>query len=346
MTTRILRHLDALVETGLVSVVTPELEKVAAQFAVAITPPMAALIDPPDANDPIAAQFVPNARELITAPEERGDPIGDAAHSPVPGIVHRYPDRVLLKLLHTCAVYCRFCFRREQVGQGDGALNEKQLAVALDYIRAHPDIWEVILSGGDPLTLSVRRLAEIIAALNAIEHVKILRIHTRVPVVAPEQVTPDLIAALRGSKCGPKPVYMLIHCNHSRELTATARAACALLADNGIVLLSQSVLLRGVNDTPEALRDLMRAFVETRIKPHYLHHPDLARGTGHFRLPIERGQELMRALRGHLSGLCQPTYILDIPGGHGKVPVGPIYLDAGEVADYRGVTHTYPPKAD
>jgi lysine 2,3-aminomutase len=181
----------------------------------------------------------------------------------------------------------------------------------------------------------------VIGELNAIDHVKIIRIHTRVPVVQPERITPQLIAALRNSK----PVYVLLHCNHARELTNAARAACALLVEAGVPMLSQSVLLRGVNDSVEALRDLMRALVESRVKPHYLHHPDMARGTGHFRMPIAEGQALMRALRGHLSGVCQPVYILDIPGGYGKVPIGPVFAspdgEAWSIEDYLGTSHTY-----
>ncbi|MDR3448817.1 MAG: lysine-2,3-aminomutase-like protein [Alphaproteobacteria bacterium] len=316
-----LHSLDELVTAGLTPDVTPELREVAAQFSVAVTSAMVDLIDRDDAHDPIAAQFIPSIEENRVAAEELSDPIGDARHEAVPGLIHRYPDRVLLKPLHACAVYCRFCFRREQVGAGSETMKPEELRAAFDYIRAHEEIWEVILSGGDPLLLSDRRLAEIIGELNDIPHVKIIRIHTRIPVVSPERVTPELITALRGAK----PVYVLLHCNHARELTDAARAACARLVDAGIPMLSQSVLLRGINDSAEALRDLMRAFVECRVKPHYLHHPDLARGTGHFRVPLAEGQALMRALRGHLSGLCQPTYILDIPGGNGKVPISPVY---------------------
>jgi len=335
------RSLDGLVEAGLVPEATPELRTVAARFSISITPEMSALIDPLDAHDPIAAQFVPDARENITSPDDRDDPIGDEAFSKVPGIIHRYPDRVLLKLLHSCPVYCRFCFRREQVGQSGDMLKASEIRDALAYIRDHQEIWEVILSGGDPLMLSDRRLAEVVAELNDIQHVKIIRIHTRVPVVAPERITPDLISSLASKK----PVYILLHCNHARELTEQARVACARLVDAGIPLLSQSVLLRGVNNSVEALRDLMRAFVECRIKPHHLHHPDLTRGTAHFRVSIEEGQALMRGLRGHISGLCQPTYILDIPGGHGKVPLSPTYAthdtNGWTVEDYQGQKHDY-----
>ncbi len=316
------------------------LEQVAAQFAVKITPAMMDLIDPADIADPIAAQFMPSAEELFVHPEELADPISDQAFSPVEGIVHRHSDRVLLKLLHTCAVHCRFCFRREQIGAADNSLTPEVLDQAVDYIAQHSEIWEVILTGGDPLILSDRRLTDIVTRLNAITHVKIIRIHTRLPVVDPARITPELVAALKGRA----PVYVLLHCNHPRELTPDARSACARLVDGGIPMLSQSVLLRGVNDDPETLAELMRAFVENRIKPHYLHHADLARGTSHFRVPLAEGQQLLRSLRG-ISGLCQPSYILDIPGGHGKVPVGPDFArnkgDEWIVEDYRGSKHAY-----
>jgi lysine 2,3-aminomutase len=343
-----LRTAADLARAGLVPAESlPELEQVAARYAVAITPAVATLIDPADPSDPVARQFVPDAAELTLAPEERADPIGDLAHSPVEGIVHRYPDRVLLKAVHVCPVYCRFCFRREMVGpQGLGTLSSDALAGALAYIAAHGEIWEVILTGGDPLVLSPRRLSEIMAGLSAISHVKVIRFHTRVPVVEPERVDAALVAAL---KLPGKAVYVALHANHPRELTPEARAACARLVDAGIPMLSQSVLLKGVNDDPETLAALMRGFVEARIKPYYLHHPDLAPGTGHFRLSLAEGQALVRSLRGRISGLCQPTYVLDIPGGHGKAPIGPCTLDldgsGARVEDYRGRWHAYPPEA-
>jgi lysine 2,3-aminomutase len=283
---------------------------------------------------------------LLTTPEERADPIGDAAHSPVKGIVHRYPDRVLLKAVHVCPVYCRFCFRREMVGpQGDGTLAPDELSAALDYIRAHDEIWEVILTGGDPLVLSPRRLAAIMRGLSDIEHVRIVRFHTRVPVVDPDHIDDALIAALKESG---KVIYVALHANHARELAPEARAACARLIDAGMPMVSQTVLLRGINDDPKVLGDLMKAFVETRIKPYYLHHPDLAPGTSHFRLDIEEGQKIVSALRGNISGLCQPTYVLDIPGGHGKAPIGEnaVRGEGGcySVSDFRGNEHPYPPR--
>jgi lysine 2,3-aminomutase len=326
-----------------------ELDAVAARYAVALPPALAALIDRADPHDPIARQFVPDIAELDRRPEELADPIGDDAHSPVEGIVHRYPDRVLLKLTHICAVYCRFCFRRDMVGPDKPTvLTKEALARALDYIRGHKDIWEVILTGGDPLVLSARRLRAVMQDLGAIEHVKVVRIHTRIPIADPKHITRDLVRAMTASG---KATYVALHVNHARELAGEARAAVARMADSGIVLLGQSVLLKGVNDTAAALGDLMRVLVECRIKPYYLHHGDLAPGTAHLRSDIATGQDLMRNLRGRFSGLCQPTYVLDIPGGHGKSPIGPNYLEragsnGGEhflVEDYNGGRHSYPP---
>jgi lysine 2,3-aminomutase len=325
------------------------LEAVAARYAVALPPALAELIDRNDPRDPIARQFVPDAAELRVQPEELADPIGDDAHSPVDGIVHRYPDRVLLKLNAVCAVYCRFCFRREKVGPGKAKmLPPAALARALDYIRGNSAIWEVILTGGDPLVLSARRLRAVLVALSAIDHVKIVRIHTRVPVAEPDRITPEMVRAM---KAKGKAVYVAVHVNHARELTEAARQALARMADAGLVLLGQSVLLAGVNDEAEVLGRLMRALVECRVRPYYLHHGDLAPGTAHLRTDIAAGQQLMRTLRGRLSGLCQPTYVLDIPGGHGKSPIGPDYIArTGSngaahfvVEDFNGRRHAYPP---
>ncbi|MBL8554254.1 MAG: lysine-2,3-aminomutase-like protein [Phenylobacterium sp.] len=334
---RTLRTPADLVGAGLAA---PEriaaLEAVAARYAVAITPAMAAAIP---GNDGMARQFVPTADELVQAPEERADPIGDDAFSPVEGVVHRYPDRVLLKANHACAVYCRFCFRREMVGpDGIRPLSAAQLDAAMAYIAGRPEIWEAIVTGGDPLILSPRRLADLTARLAKIDHVKIVRFHTRVPAVDPARVTPELVEAL---KAPGKTTWVGLHANHPDELTPEAAAACARILDAGVPMVSQTVLLKGVNDDAAVLEALMRRFVELRIKPYYLHHPDLAPGTGHFRSTIAEGQALMRDLRGRVSGLCQPTYILDIPGGHGKSPVGPCYVGDGEVTDPNGRVHPY-----
>ena len=338
-----LRSPKALADAGLIA---PErlssLDRVAARYAVAITPAMVELIDAADPHDPIARQFVPTEAESRVMPQESADPVGDLVHSPVEGIVHRYPDRCLLKVNHACAVYCRFCFRREMVGpDGLRPLSPQALDAAMAYIAARPDSWEVIVTGGDPFILSPRRLRDVMRRLGEIAHVKVVRYHTRVPAVAPETVTDALIAALQAPG---KAVYVALHANHARELTPAARAACARIVDAGIPMLGQTVLLKGVNDDPETLTALMRAFVETRIKPYYLHHADLAPGTSHLRTSLEDGQGLMKALRGAVSGLCQPTYILDIPGGHGKVPVGPDYLSDGAVEDPTGRRHAYAPE--
>jgi lysine 2,3-aminomutase len=336
---RTARDADDLADAGVIDAARKnEIARVAARYAVAVTPAMLDAIDPHDPADPLARQFVPREAELTTTPDELADPIGDAPHTPVKGIVHRYPDRVLLKPTHACAVYCRFCFRREMVGPGGEALSPAELDTALDYIRAHPEIWEVILSGGDPLVLSPRRLKDIVAALDAIPHVGVIRIHTRVPAVEPARITHELIEALRTDKA----VYVVLHANHPREFTDEARAACRRIVAAGIPMLSQSVLLKGVNDDATTLEALLRAFVRNRIKPYYLHQADLAPGTSHFRTTIVEGQVLMRNLRGRVSGLCQPTYVLDIPGGHGKVPVGPAYVhEDGTVEDPWGGRHQY-----
>ena len=344
-----LRSADDVIAAGL----APESERtalgaVAARYAVAISPALAQMIDTADPHDPIARQFIPDAAELVTTPDELADPIGDDTHSPVPGIVHRYPDRLLLKLVHVCPVYCRYCFRREMVGpNGRGTLTSQEIENALEYIREHKEVWEVILTGGEPLLLSARRLRSVMKALAEISHVKIVRVHTRTPAVAPERITPELIRALKASG---KATYVVAHITHARELSDAARAACARLVDAGIPMLSQSVLLRGVNDTAQALEDLLRALVECRIKPYYLHHGDLAPGTSHLRTGIDEGQQLMRSLRGKLSGIAQPAYVLDIPGGAGKVPIGPVYLRDGseaqwQVEDPKGNLHAYPPRA-
>jgi lysine 2,3-aminomutase len=346
---RTTRSAADLVAAGLASAdALAALERVAARYAVSLTPDLGGLIDPTDPHDPIARQFVPDPAELDAGAGELADPIGDDANSPCEGIVHRYPDRVLLKLAHVCAVYCRFCFRREMVGPGrQRTLSPAALATALAYVRAHREIWEVILTGGDPLIVSARRLHGVMEALALIDHVKVARIHTRMPIAAPARITRELARALKSSR---KATYVVLHANHPRELTDAARAACARLIDAGIPMLSQSVLLRGVNDEAATLAELMRTLVECRIKPYYLHHGDLAPGTAHLRTTIPHGQALMRALQGHLSGLCQPAYVLDIPGGHGKSPIGPTYLSAAcgtdgfEIEDFRGGRHLYPPR--
>jgi lysine 2,3-aminomutase len=327
------------------------IEAVAARYAVAISPDIAALIDTADPNDPIARQFVPDEAELASEGSEHPDPIGDDVHSPAAGTVHRYPDRILMKPVHVCPAYCRYCFRREMVGpRGRGTMTAAAMKRAFDYIRAHPEIWEVILTGGEPLLLSQRRLRDVMRKISTIDHVKVVRVHTRMPIVAPAKITSALVGAL---KLVSKAAYVVLHVNHARELTEAARAACARFIDAGIPMLSQSVLLRGVNDDVETLERLLRTLVELRIKPYYLHHGDFAPGTAHLRTGVDEGQSLMRQLRGRLSGIAQPTYVLDIPGGAGKVPIGPSYIrrtggagnftPAYEVEDPNGDRHDYPP---
>jgi len=336
-----LKTAEALLDAGLIGRGDADrLAPVARRYAIAISPAIAALIDRDDPADPIARQFVPTDAELNVLPEELRDPIGDDRHSPVAGIVHRHRDRVLLKLAHVCPVYCRFCFRRESVGpNGDGMLSPHELDAALAYITRHPEIWEVIVTGGDPFVLSDRRLSDISSRIGEIMHVRVLRWHTRVPVVEPSRVTDALIAAIR---LKGRATYVALHANHPRELSAEARAACARIIDAGIPMLSQSVLLKGVNDDIDTLEALMRCFVAARIKPYYLHHPDLAPGTSHFRPSIEKGQALIRQLRARASGLCQPDYVLDIPGGHAKARIAPADIAGDRLSDHAGRWHAYP----
>jgi len=337
-----LRSIDDLATAALLQDgASPELEAVAARYAVAVTPAMVELIR--QGASGIAEQFLPDARELETTPEENSDPIGDHPHSPVKGLVHRYPDRVLIKALHACPVYCRFCFRREMVGpDGDGTLDDAELDAVFAYIADHPAIFEVIFTGGDPLMLSARRIAAMGKRLAEIPRVRLVRWHSRVPVVAPERVTNEMARAL---KIPGKAVSVAIHANHASEFTPAAETAINRLADAGIVLLGQTVLLKGVNAETETLARLFRTMAAHRIRPLYLHHPDLAPGTGHFRLTIAEGQAIYGALRGHVSGPAIPAYVLDLPGGHGKVPIGPDYLRTGEngleIRDPAGHWHAY-----
>ncbi|KXV71424.1 lysine-2,3-aminomutase-like protein [Acetobacter cerevisiae] len=333
---RLLRTPEDLIAAGLVP---PEqkdaLDAVAQNYATAIPPAFLDLIEQPD--DPIGVQVIPSPEELLITPEERSDPIGDEALSPVPGIVHRYADRALLKPLLVCPLYCRFCFRREHVGPDGGVLDDAALEKALDWLRSHPAIREVILTGGDPLMLSPRRLGQIITALSAMPHVTTIRLHTRVPVAAPERVTDALLDVLETDKA----LWMAVHINHAREMSEAARACLKRLVRRGVPLLGQSVLLRGVNDSEQALEDLFRSMVEVRMRPYYLHQLDPAPGTARFHVPVAEGQRLLAGLRGRVTGLAWPTYVLDIPGGYGKVPLGPDYVDGAlQVRDPEGRPHT------
>ncbi len=322
------------------------LQAVHERYAFRTTDTIDALITGTPDNDPIARQYIPQAQELNHLPEENPDPIGDKTHSPVKGIVHRYPDRVLFKPVNICAVYCRYCFRREKVGPGSEILTDKERITALNYIREHRDIWEVILTGGDSLILSSRQIQQIMDSLNAIKHVQVIRFHTRIPIADPQRITQKLCECLESDKA----IYMPLHVNHASEITDTVISALKRLQKAGVILLSQSVLLKGVNDNAKTLEDLYRKLVGLGVKPYYLHHPDYAPGTSHFRLSIAEGRDIVRQLQGRLSGLCQPTYMLDIPGGHGKVPLTPCYLkelDHGDynIENYKGEIFSYPPKA-
>ncbi len=346
-----IRRVSDLVKHGLVAADRAAgLERVVERFALTITDEMAALIDPDDPNDPIARQFVPDAAELTVAADEGPDPIGDGAHAVAPGVTHRYRDRVLLAPTHLCRVYCRFCFRRDKVGRGEETLSEADLDAATAYVAARPEIFEVILTGGDPLVLSDRRLAMLLDRLEAIPHVEVVRIHSRVPVVDPSRIGAETVRILRRRFA----TWMVVHVDHPRELTADAAAALGRLVDAGVPVLSQTTLLAGVNDDAAVLEALFRRLVALRVKPYYLHHLDRAEGTARFRTTIGKGRELMRTLRGRLTGIAQPSYVLDIPGGHGKVPIGPDPLvstgegeEAGEgpgrwrVEDPEGISHDY-----
>lgn len=274
-------------------------------------------------DESIKRQFVPSHRELNFRSYEIEDPIGDEAHTKLKGLVHRYKDRVLIKPTHRCASYCRYCFRKFKVSHSENELTEAELEACLEYVKSHPEIKEVILTGGDPMTLTDSKLGTLLRSLDAIGHLRLLRIHTRVFTVLPSRLTPgfmDLLKTLR------KTLWFVTHINSASEITDEARAAMRLASSSGIPLLNQSVLLKGINDNFEALSRLSLALVENRITPYYLHYPDRVRGTDHFRIPLDEAVELYRQLRGQLPGYAIPTLILDIPGGGGKIP-----LDSGFV---------------
>ncbi|MCA3309852.1 MAG: lysine-2,3-aminomutase-like protein [Roseomonas sp.] len=315
---RTLRTPRDLARAGLVAeAMLPALEEVAARYATAITPAMAALITPGDPADPIGLQYIPDVAELTTAPHELEDPTADAPFTPVKGVVHRYPDRALLKPLLACPVYCRFCFRREKVGPDGGVLTEAELESALLWFERNTAIREVILTGGDPLMLSARRLGEILGRLADMAHIETLRIHTRVPVADPARVTGALVTAMRQTK----PVFIAVHANHAREFTPDAVVALARLAEAGVPLLGQTVLLRGVNNEAPAMEALLRAMIRNRIKPYYLHSLDPAPGTAQFQVAEADGLKLMTALRGRLPGHALPFFVRETPMGGGKRPV-------------------------
>ncbi len=336
--TKTLRDVSDLAAVGLVSESElAELVAVSEKYAIAISPHLQGLLE----HEGIKRQFVPDVAELIKNKDDLADPIGDQAHSPIKGLIHRYPDRCLMQPVTMCPVYCRFCFRRETVGQGNSALSSQELNACYGYIQQHPEIWEVILSGGDPLILKPKQLQQIITNLDEIKHVEIIRIHTRIPTVDPQRINPELLKVLTQRR----PIYVVLHINHPEEFVPAAIEAINKLADHGIVLLGQSVLLKGINDNIETLGKLFRGMVKHRIKPYYLHHVDLAPGISHFRTTIAHGQELMAQMRGAYSGVCQPQYVLDIPGGAGKSPIGPSYLKKQElgyqITNFIGQKHFY-----
>jgi len=314
---RTLRTPDDLADAGLIARdAVPGLNAVAARYSIAVTPAMVALVG--EHGAPIARQYLPHPDELLTAPHELDDPTADAPFTPIKGVVHRYPDRALLKPLLACPVYCRFCFRREAVGPDGGLLTEAELDAALNWFAATPAVREVILTGGDPLMLSPRRLSHMLNRLAAIPHIETLRIHSRVPVADPGRINAAMLAALTLER----PLYLCVHANHAAEFTGDAARALRGLHSAGLVLLGQSVLLRGVNDTAPGLEGLFRAMLRHRVKPYYLHQLDPAPGTARFHVPIEEGLSLMAALRGRVTGLAWPTYVQEQVEGAGKIPLG------------------------
>lgn len=309
---------------------------------MAITPYYLSLIDPDDPFDPVRLQAIPSSKELYTAPEDLTDPLHEDGDSPVPGLTHRYPDRVLLLVTDQCSMYCRHCTRRRFAGQTDCPLPEKQIDQCIDYIADHPEVRDVLISGGDPLTLSDEKLETIIRKIRAIEHVEIIRIGTRTPAVMPMRITDSLCAMLRKYQ----PIFVNTHFNHPKEITEESAAACAKLADAGIPLNNQSVLLSGVNDCVHVMKQLVQTLLTVRVRPYYLYQCDLSKGISHFRTPVSKGIEIIEGLRGHTSGLAVPTFVIDMPGGGGKTPVMPNYVISqapGKVIlrNFEGVITTY-----
>ncbi len=316
------------------------LAEICERYPLRINPYYFSLIEAP--GDPIWRQVIPDAAELS---DDSGcpDPLAEEPLSPVPHLIHRYPDRAVLLVSNQCAAYCRFCMRKRRVGKTASALTAVRLDAVVGYLRQQTRVRDVILSGGDPLMLETGELETILTALHGISHVEVLRIHTRVPCTLPQRITPSLVEMLRLFF----PLYINVHFNHPREITAASAAACARLADAGIPLGNQSVLLKGVNDTPDVLKILFRRLLTLRARPYYLHHPDPVRGTGHFRLPIQTGLRVMAGLQGHTSGLCLPHYVIDVPGGGGKVPLLPEYIQGNDervlrVKTYTGTVFEYP----
>ncbi len=304
-------------------------------FRVDITPYFASLIDPQNPQDPIRRQTLPTASEILPFTGEMADSLAEDAHSPVPGLVHRYPDRVLMLVTTQCASYCRYCTRSRIVGDPSQTFSSKDYEAQLDYIRRTPQVRDVLLSGGDPLTLAPRVLERLLVSLREIPHVEIIRIGSRVPVFIPQRVTDDLCEMLQQFH----PLWLNIHVNHPNEITAELAEACDKLSRAGIPLGNQSVLLAGVNDSPYIQRKLVHALVQIRVRPYYLYQCDLVAGAGHFRTPIGKGIEIIEALRGHTSGFAVPTYVVDAPGGGGKIPLNPNYIIS--YSDHKVVLRNY-----
>lgn len=303
----------------------------AAGLPISITPYYLALCDPSDPGCPIRRQCIPRAEEAIAVEGDLRDPLGEEAHQVAPHLIQRYPDRVLLIATDRCGVYCRFCTRSRIVGDGGGARSMAALEPAFGWIEAHPEVRDVIISGGDPCVMSTERLARLLRRIREIDHVDYVRLATRAPVTLPQRITEDLVSAIRESH---DSTWIMTHFNHPKELTEEARAACARLVDAGLPVMNQSVLLRGVNDDEHTLEALFRGLVRSRIRPYYLLQMDPVGGTGHLRTPIRRGIELMAGLQGRVSGIALPKLIVDTPGGLGKVPIGPNYL----LSEQGGVT--------
>ena len=320
-----------------------DIEKTISKFPMSITPYYLSLMQVDSLeNDPIFKQAFPSVRELDIMQCDMADPLHEDKDSPVPGLTHRYPDRVLFLISNTCAMYCRHCTRKRRVGDVDSIPDRKQIEAGLDYIREHPIVRDVLLSGGDPLLLSDDYLDWILTELNKIEHVEIIRIGSRVPAVLPYRITDELVTMLKKHH----PLYLNTQFNHPRELTDSARKSLSKLADAGIPLGNQSVLLNEVNDCPRIMKSLVHKLVESRVRPYYLYQCDLSEGLSHFRTSVGKGIEIMESLRGHTSGLCVPTYVIDAPGGGGKIPIMPNYLLSWStnkviLRNYEGVITTY-----
>lgn len=325
---------------------TPEEEEVFEgdnfPFRMAITPYYLSIIDPNNPNDPVRMQAVPKILESKLVTTDMTDPLSEDTDSPTPGLTHRYPDRVLLLLTDQCSMYCRHCTRRRMAGETDAPMPQENVKKAIEYIRNTPEIRDVILSGGDPLTLSTKRLEEVISELAAVEHVEIIRIGSRIPVVLPQRIDAELITMLKKYPM----VWLNTHYNHANEMTPEAETALAKLANAGVVLSNQSVLLKGINDHVDVMKKLVHVLVKNRVRPYYIYQCDLSEGISHFRTPISKGIEIMESLRGHTSGLCIPTFVVDAPGGGGKIPVQPNYIISQMpgrtvLRNYEGFISTY-----